>query len=94
MARVEQKVLMRQVGWMPCVACSDYKRIPGRMWLGRTRAGLDDFIICPECEGTGQVPKYQILDAVTGKEIDYEAYGRDEAGNSFHHTPKENHHVP
>lgn len=81
MATIQQPIIYRQIGWQKCVACSDYKRIPGRMWLGHHRNGVDDFIQCPECKGTGQVPRYQVLDARTGQEIDYESYGRDENGN-------------
>lgn len=42
------------------------------MWLGLKTNGTDDFVPCPECKGSGQVPRYKILDARTGEEIDYE----------------------
>lgn len=73
------QVIYRQVGWMKCVACSDFKRFPGRMWLGLTRAGDDEVIACPSCNGTGQVARFQVIDASTGHEIDYEAFGRTRA---------------
>lgn len=65
-------VLYRQIGWMACVACSDFKRFPGRMWLGREKNGQDITIACPECNGTAQVPQYEVIEASTGKRIDYE----------------------
>ena len=64
------------VGWMRCVACSDYRRIPGQMWLGLTRGRSDEFVACPECKGTGQVPRYKHFDTRTGQEIDYEKPGQ------------------
>lgn len=79
MAKAAVPVLYRQIGWMPCIACSDSKRLKGRMWLGTNRAGVDEFIVCPVCNGTQQVAHYQVIDAMTGKEIDYESYGRDQS---------------
>jgi len=64
------------VGWMPCIACSDFKRFPGRMWLGYTRTGEDMTIECPVCRGTGQVERFKYVDVRTGKEIDYEKPGQ------------------
>jgi len=88
-AVVEVPVIYRQIGWMPCVACSDSRRLnKGQMWLGKNPNGTDLWTQCPECKGTGEVPRYQILDAVTGEEIDYEAYGRGEDGELIHHVPK------
>jgi len=60
-------------GWMPCVACRDYKIQPGRMWLGYTRSGADETVPCPICKGTGQVTRLKHIDVRTGREIDYEA---------------------
>ena len=60
-------------GWMPCVACSDFKKTPGLMWVGYTYTRADEFIVCPVCNGTGQVEKLKNIDIRTGKEIDYEA---------------------
>ena len=74
-------VIYRQVGWMRCIACSDWPRFPGRMWLGKNPNGTDIFTECPVCNGTAQVPRYQTLDARTGEEIDYEGLGRDKDGN-------------
>lgn len=59
-------MLNLQVGWQKCTACSDYKRIAGRMWLG------NHFISCPACHGTGQVPLLKTIDPRTGREINYE----------------------
>ena len=75
---MRQMVLIKyiQIGWMPCVACSDQKIKPGQMWLGKNQDGTDIWCACVECQGTRQVPKYKIVDAVTGIEIDYEAFGR------------------
>lgn len=84
---VEIPCLTRQVGWMRCVACSDSILRPGWMWLGVTRAGVDDWIICPECMGTSQVPRYEIVNALTGERIDYEAQGVDSEGRRFYHVP-------
>src|SRR5262252_6621157 len=64
------------VGWMTCVACSDFKRFPGRMWLGVNRSGEDMTIECPVCHGTGQVTRVKHIDARTGEEIDYERPGQ------------------
>jgi hypothetical protein len=65
------------IGWMKCIACSDYKRHPGKMWLGYNRATGEDLTIdCPKCNGTGQVERYKYLDARTGQEIDYERPGQ------------------
>lgn len=76
------RILYRQIGWMPCVACSDSIRLKGRMWLGVNRwTGVDDMVVCPVCNGTQQVPQYQVIDGDTGQEIDYEAFGRDADGN-------------
>lgn len=64
------------VGMMRCIACSDYKRHPGKMWLGYNRQTGEDLTIdCPKCNGTGQVERYQYVDARTGREIDYENHG-------------------
>lgn len=60
-----------QTGWMKCVACSDYKRKPGTMWLGG-----NDFIACPVCNGSGQVARIKQLDPTTGREIDYELFNK------------------
>jgi len=86
--QVQVPIIYRQIGWMKCSACSDSKRLTGRMWLGVNRAGIDEYAQCPECNGTAQVPRYQVVDATTGKEIDYEAYGRDADGNVLHHVPQ------
>lgn len=65
------------VGWMPCVACSDYKTIPGRMWLGHSQHTHEDlFIECPVCKGTGRVERVKHIDVRTGREIDYERPGQ------------------
>lgn len=64
------------VGWMKCVACSDFKAIPGKMWLGYDSTGGDLFITCPVCKGAGQVTRLKHLDARTGQEIDYERPGQ------------------
>ena len=63
-------------GTMRCIACSDFKKIPGRMWLGYSRTGEDLFITCPSCKGTGFVDRLKHLDARTGQEIDYERPGQ------------------
>jgi hypothetical protein len=69
--------IARPVGWMPCIACSDFKRFPGRMWLGYNFRTHEDLTIeCPKCHGTGQVERYQYLDVRTGEEIDYERPGQ------------------
>lgn len=64
------------VGLMPCVACSDFRTQPGRMWLGYSRTGEDLTIECPECRGTGQVARFKHIDVRTGQEIDYERPGQ------------------
>src|SRR5215475_3276180 len=74
-------VMYRQVGWDRCIACSDWPRFPGRMWLGKSPVGIDLWVDCPVCKGTAQTPRYQTLDARTGIEIDYEGLGRDKDGN-------------
>lgn len=64
-------------GWMPCVACKDFKTQPGKMWLGYERyTGADLVITCPVCKGAGQVPRLKHIDIRTGKEIDYEKPGQ------------------
>jgi hypothetical protein len=63
-------------GYTPCIACSDFKTQPGRMWLGYSRCGEDLTITCPVCKGTAQVEKFKHIDLRTGKEIDYEAPGQ------------------
>jgi len=63
------------VGWMRCIACSDFRRRPGQMWLGYSH-GEDLFITCPVCKGTGQVERLKHLDVRTGQEIDYERPGQ------------------
>jgi hypothetical protein len=60
------------VGWMPCVACRDFKAQPGRLWLGYSRGGDDLTIECPVCQGTAQVERFRHFDVRTGQEIDYE----------------------
>jgi hypothetical protein len=63
-----QQVLKKQIGWMKCVACSDSTRLrPGQMWLGG-----NTWIVCPECGGKQQVPRYLFLDPATGREINQE----------------------
>lgn len=64
------------VGWMPCVACSDFRKRPGQMWLGYSKGGEDLFITCPVCLGKGEVPRVKHFDARTGQEIDYEKPGQ------------------
>lgn len=64
------------VGLMTCIACSDFKRFPGRMWLGYGRGGDDLTIECPVCKGTGKVERYKFIDVRTGLEIDYERPGQ------------------
>ena len=73
--RVATKVIYRQCGWMKCVACSDSVKYIGRMWVGYDKLGQDRTIICQACLGAGEVAQYQIIDAATGEEIDYEAFG-------------------
>jgi hypothetical protein len=77
MAQEAVPVIMIPVGWMKCIACSDYKRHPGKMWLGYNRLTGEDLTIdCPKCNGTGQVERLKCLDARTGQEIDYERPGQ------------------
>lgn len=64
------------VGWMRCIACSDFKTQPGRMWLGYSRTGEDLTIECPVCHGTSQVARLKHIDIRTGQEIDYEKPGQ------------------
>lgn len=65
------------IGWMPCVACRDFRQRPGQMWLGyNVQTHEDLFIACPVCHGTGQVPRLKHLDVRTGREIDYETPGQ------------------
>lgn len=66
------------VGWMKCVACSDFKQRPGNMWIGYSRGshGEDLFITCPVCKGKGEVERFKYFDARTGREIDYEKPGQ------------------
>jgi len=55
---------------MRCVACKDSDKMRGRrgqMWLGG-----NEWIICPNCNGTAEVPKYNIIDVRTGKLFDSE----------------------
>lgn len=66
----------KPVGLMPCVACSDFRTQPGRMWLGYSSTGDDLTIACPACDGTGSVTRYKHIDARTGEEIDYERPGQ------------------
>lgn len=63
-------------GWMPCIACSDFKTQPGIMWLGYSLTGADLTIQCPVCKGTGQVERLKHIDVRTGEEIDYERPGQ------------------
>jgi hypothetical protein len=70
--------ISRPVGWMRCIACSDYKRMPGKMWLGYNRFTGEDLLIdCPKCHGTGQVERFKHYDVRTGREIDYERPGQE-----------------
>lgn len=63
----------RPVGWMRCVACADYKKQPGKMWLGYNFRTHEDYVIdCPVCKGKGQVERYKYYDVRNGEEIDYE----------------------
>lgn len=65
------------VGWMRCVACSDFRQRPGQMWLGYTAVTHEDlFITCPACNGTGQVERFKHVDVRNGHEIDYERPGQ------------------
>lgn len=67
----------KPVGWIPCIACSDFRKKPGQMWLGyNTQTHEDLFITCPVCKGTGQVARLRHYDARTGEEIDYERPGQ------------------
>lgn len=85
---IEVPVLYRQVGWRKCVACSDFRTKPGFMWLGKTPIGTDIVMTCIECKGEGRVPILEVVDATTGKEIDYEAevYNK-ETDTYIKHTP-------
>jgi hypothetical protein len=72
-----QRFVTVQCGRMKCVACSDAIRLrPGQMWLGKDKFGADEWCVCPECSGTGEVPRYKHLDPNTGLEIDYEGANR------------------
>lgn len=74
---VKTPYVCKPVGWMRCIACSDYKRHPGKMWLGYNHLTHEDLTIdCPKCHGTGQVERYRYLDPRTMKEIDYERPGQ------------------
>lgn len=65
------------VGWMRCVACSDWKERPGQMWLGyNVRTREDIAIDCPACHGAGVVTRLKYIDTRTGREIDYEKPGQ------------------
>jgi hypothetical protein len=64
------------VGYMPCVACSDFRTQPGRMWLGYSKTGEDYTITCPVCQGSARVVRYKHIDVRTGQEIDYERPGQ------------------
>lgn len=64
------------VGWMPCVACRDFRTQPGKMWLGYDRSGEDLSITCPVCKGKSIVERFKHVDARTGQEIDYERPGQ------------------
>lgn len=64
------------VGWMKCVACSDFRTQPGRMWLGYSNVGEDLTITCPVCKGTAQVTRLKHIDLRNGQEIDYERPGQ------------------
>jgi hypothetical protein len=59
--------LQQQVGWMKCVACSDSKLRPGMMWIGG-----NNWIQCPECEGKAMVPRFKLMDPLSGREINQE----------------------
>jgi hypothetical protein len=65
------------VGMMRCIACSDSKRLIGRMWLGYNKLTHEDIMIeCPKCHGTGQVERFKHIDVRTGKEIEYDRPGQ------------------
>jgi hypothetical protein len=65
------------IGYMRCVACSDFRKRPGQMWLGyNPRTHEDEFVDCPVCHGTGQVTRLKHVDIRTGQEIDYERPGQ------------------
>ena len=65
------------VGQMRCIACSDNKRHPGKMWLGINRHTHEDIVIdCPKCGGSGLVDRFKHIDVRTGQEIDYEKPGQ------------------
>jgi hypothetical protein len=77
MKRLEVVPFIRvPVGYMRCVACSDFRTQPGRMWLGYSRTGEDLTIECPQCRGTAQVERFKHIDVRTGLEIDYEKPGQ------------------
>ena len=57
------------VGWKKCVACSDYKRKPGQMWLGYTKTGADEFVACPVCNGSGELIRFKYVDPISGSEL-------------------------
>lgn len=77
MKRLEVVPFVRvPAGWMRCVACSDFRTQPGRMWLGYSRTGEDLTIECPVCHGTAQVERYRHIDVRNGREIDYERPGQ------------------
>lgn len=63
------------VGWMKCIACSDFRKRPGQMWLGYGH-GEDLFITCPVCKGKGEVERLKYFDVRNGQEIDYEKPGQ------------------
>jgi hypothetical protein len=77
MKRLEVVPFIRvPVGYMRCVACSDFRTQPGRMWLGYSRTGEDLTIECPQCRGTAQVERFKHIDVRTGLEIDHEKPGQ------------------
>jgi hypothetical protein len=77
MKRLEVVPFVRvPVGWMRCVACSDFRTQPGRMWLGYSKTWEDLTIECPACHGTAQVERFKHIDVRTGQEIDYEKPGQ------------------
>jgi hypothetical protein len=73
MAQEVVPFIAKPVGWKRCFACKDYKRHPGKMWLGYNHATHEDIMIdCPQCKGTGQIEVVKHYDVRTGLEIDYE----------------------
>jgi hypothetical protein len=63
MKRLEVVPFVRvPVGWMRCVACSDFRTQPGRMWLGYSKTWEDLTIECPQCHGTAQVERFKHID--------------------------------